>query len=73
MKRTFERICCRREEAVVLKYQGLKIKEIADRLSVSSKTITRDFVDLEIETWSSICDDELLEELISLSLTSKEK
>jgi orotate phosphoribosyltransferase-like protein len=73
MKRTFERICCRHEEAVFLKHQGLKIKEIADRLSVSSKTITRDFVDLEIETWSSICDDELLEEMISLSLTSKEK
>jgi transcriptional antiterminator len=57
MKRTFERICCRREEAVVLKHQGLKIKEIADRLSVSSKTIKRDFVEQG---------DELLEESIQI-------
>jgi len=66
MKRTIDLICSRREQAIYLKNEGLKTKEIADCLNVSSKTIKRDFIDLGIETWSSISDEELISQIIQI-------
>ncbi len=60
MKRTIDLICSRREHAIYLKNEGLKIKEIADCLNVSSKTIKG------IETWSSISDEELISQIIQI-------
>ena len=65
-KRTFDGICSRREQAISLKHQGLTIKDIADRLGVSSKTIKRDFIDQGIETWSSISNDVLIDQIIQI-------
>ena len=65
-KRTFDGICSRREQAISLKHQGLTIKDIADRLGVSSKTIKRDFIDQGIETWSSISNDEVIDQIIEI-------
>jgi len=65
-KRTFDGICSRREQAISLKHQGLTIIDIADRLGVSSKTIKRDFIDQGIETWSSISNDEVIDQIIQI-------
>ena len=66
MKRTIDLISSRRERAIYLKSQGLKTKEIADDLNVSSKTIKRDFIELGIETWSSISDEELVSQILHI-------
>ena len=65
-KRTFDGICSRREQAISLKHQGLTIIDIADRLGVSSKTIKRDFIYQGIETWSSISNDEVIDQIIQI-------
>ena len=63
-KRTFDGICSRREQVISLKHQGLTIIDIADRLGVSSKKIKRNFIDQGIETWSSISDEELMNQIV---------
>ena len=66
MKRTLDGICSRREQVINLRHQGLAIKSIADSLSVSIKTIKRDCIELGIETWSSISDDELINQIVQI-------
>ncbi len=40
--------------------------KILHSLGVSSKTIKRDFIDQGIETWSSISNDELIDQIIQI-------
>ena len=49
-----------------MKKQGLSIKDIANCLNVSSKTIERDLIELGIETWSSISDEELMNHIVQI-------
>ena len=66
MKRTHDLICSRREQAIQLRNEGRTMNDIARLLTVSSRTIKRDFIDLGIETWSSLTDDELKSQIVQI-------